>query len=58
MWQAKGELAAQALNFCVPALRAGDGDFCQCLVPSGEAFLYFSRKRQRLGPQGEVLRCS
>src|SRR6516164_2040721 len=51
--QPSGELAAQAMNFCVPAPRAGDGRFCQCVVQGGKAFLYFSGKRQRLGQQGE-----
>jgi len=56
--QATGKLAAQAMNFCVQAPFAGDGCFCQCIVQSGKAFLYFSSKRQRLGQQGEVERCA
>src|SRR5262245_60723719 len=55
--QPTGELAAQAMNFCVPALRAADGRFCQCVVQSGERFLYIPGKRQRLGQQGEKQRC-
>ena len=55
IWQATGELAqpAQAMNFCVPALLAGDGRLGQCVVQGGKAFLYFPGKRQRLGQQGE-----
>ena len=41
------------MNFCVPAPHAGGGRFYQCVVQDGEAFLYFSGKRQRLGQQGE-----
>jgi hypothetical protein len=48
-----GELAAQAMNFCIPAPLAGDGGVCQCVVQGGKGFLYFSGKRQRLGQQGE-----
>ena len=51
--QSTGEFAAQAMNFCVPASLAGDGHFCQCKVEGGEAFLYFSGKRQRLGQQSD-----
>ena len=40
--QPTGELAAQAMNFCVPAPLAADGRFCQCVVQGGKAFLYFS----------------
>ena len=29
IWQATAEFAAHAMNFCVPAPRAGDGRFCQ-----------------------------
>src|SRR6516162_5633559 len=53
VWQASGELAAQAMNFCVPAPLAGGGRLCQCVVQRGEAFLYFSGKCLRLGQQGE-----
>src|SRR5215469_5615666 len=53
IWQPTGELAAQAMNFCVPALLAGDGRFCQCVVQGGKAFLYFAGKRQRLSQQRE-----
>src|SRR5215469_14062555 len=35
IWRATGELAAQTMNFCVPALRAGDGRLCQCVVQGG-----------------------
>jgi len=45
------------MNLCVPAPRAGDGRFRQCVVRGGEAFLDFSGKRQRLGQQGKVERC-
>jgi hypothetical protein len=51
--QTAGELAAQSMNFGVPACLAGAGRFCQCIVQGGKAFLYFSGKRQRLGQQGE-----
>jgi len=54
VWQAAGELAAQSMNFCVPAPHAGEGRLCQCVLQDGKAFLYFSGKRQRLGQQGEV----
>src|SRR6516165_734474 len=55
--QASGELAAQAMNFCVRTSLAKDGRCCQCVVQGGKAFLYFSGKCQRLGQQGEVQRC-
>jgi hypothetical protein len=57
IWQASGELAAEAMNFCVPAPHAGDGRSCPCIVQGGKAFLYLPGKRQRLGQQGEVERC-
>jgi hypothetical protein len=44
-------LAAQAMNFCVPAPLAGDGRSCQCVVQGGKAFLYFPGKCQRIGQQ-------
>ena len=56
IWQPAGELAAQAMNFCIPAPLAGDGRLCLCVVQGGMAFLYFPGKRQRLGQQGEVER--
>jgi hypothetical protein len=54
IWQPSGKLAAQSVNFCVPAPR---GRFCQCVVQGGKALLYFSGERQRLGQQGEEQRC-
>ena len=45
------------MNFCVPALLAGDGRFCQCVVQGGKGFLYLPGKCQRLGQQGEVEWC-
>jgi len=45
------------MNFCVPAPRAGDGRFCQCVIQGGKGFLYLPGKRQRLGQQGEEQRC-
>jgi hypothetical protein len=42
--QATGELAAQAMNFRVPALHAEGDRLCQCVVQGGKAFLYFSGK--------------
>ena len=51
--QASGELAAHAVNFCVPAPLAGDGRFRQCVVQGGKGVLYFSVKRQRLGKKRE-----
>src|SRR5262249_1758597 len=51
--QPTSELAAQAMNLCVPAPDAGDGRLCQCVVQGGKGFLYLSAKCQRLGQQGE-----
>ena len=45
------------MNFCTPALRTDDRRCCQCFVKSGEAFLYSSGQRQRLGQQGQEERC-
>jgi hypothetical protein len=42
------------MNFCVPALLAGDGRFCQCVVQGGKGFLYRSGECQRLCQQGKV----
>jgi hypothetical protein len=42
IWQPTGELAAQAMNFCVIAPRAGDGRCCQCVIQGSKGFLYLS----------------
>jgi hypothetical protein len=55
--QGADELAAQAMNFCVPAPLAGDGRLRQCVVQGGKAFLSIFRQAQRLGQQGEICRC-
>src|SRR5215472_7960419 len=39
IWQAGGELAAQAMNFCVPAPHAEAGRFCQSVVQGGKGLL-------------------
>src|SRR5499427_4083984 len=44
VWQATGELAAQAMNFCAPASPVRNGRCCQCVVQGGKGFLYFSGK--------------
>jgi hypothetical protein len=65
MQQPTGELAAQAMNFCVPALLAGDGRCCQCVVQGGKAFLYLPPRlfvegdtpiiRQRFGDSNQAI---